>query len=490
MWESLSLGLILTLLVDTVLRVTLAVRIVMRRRAVPVSLAWLCILLFAPLAGAALYLLVGEARLGRRRAIRHARIVESLRPLEDRLWRARVMRWTVEGDRAHAAGASLSRLATEATGLPAVAGNDVRIMTDDDWIDAVVADVDAATTQVHVLTFIWMVGGAGDRLATALVRARARGVECRVLADAVGSRRFLRGPVAEDLRREGVEVRAALPASIFRLPFARLDLRNHRKIAVIDGAIAHVGSHNVTDATFRIARRPGIGPWIDASLRVEGPAAGAADFVFLQDWMLAGDESVDAEPLEPLASPPPDPGGVALQLIPSGPGPVPHAIHEMIQAAIWSASEELILTTPYFVPDEATRIALLAAARRGVRTTLVVPRRGDAILVSLAAASHYDELLGAGVTIARHGRGLLHAKTLVVDRRAAIVGSANLDVRSFWLNFELTVLALDSDFASQVRWLQDRYLAESETVDPAAWAARSGVRRFAEGVARLFGPLL
>ncbi len=484
--ESLSLGLLLTLLVDAVVRLGLVGRIVMRRGSVPVSLAWLVLLLFAPILGAVLYLLVGETRLGRRRARRHAAVIDQLRPFEAGLWREKWTTWPTEDG----AERSITRLATAATGLPPVAGNRLELLVEDDFIERLLADIAAAERQVHLLTYIWMNGGAGDRVAEALVAARGRGVACRVLVDGVGSRPFLRGATCRRLRATGVEVVAALPASLLRLPFARLDLRNHRKLAVIDGRIAHLGSHNITDANFGVARRPGIGPWLDASIRIEGPAAQAGQLVFLQDWLLdAPDPPTIDEQLVPDPEPVDSPGTV-VQVIPSGPGSVPAAIHDMMLAAIWSARRELLLTTPYFVPDEATRSALRAAACRGIAVTLVVPERLDSILVGLAGPAQLQELLDAGVRVVRHRRGLLHAKTLTVDRELAIVGSVNLDMRSFWLNFELTVLVPDGDFSSYVAWLQQRYIDESEPLDAAAWRRRPFPRRLIENLARLIGPLL
>ncbi|MFK7961369.1 MAG: cardiolipin synthase [Phycisphaerales bacterium] len=484
--DPITIGLILALLIDTVVRGLLVVRIVMRRRSVPVSLAWLVVLLFAPGVGAALYLLVGETRLGHRRAARHARAVEQLKPYELQIWRDKWSQWP-SGDGSDRA---LSRLATAATGLPPVAGNRLEMLADAAFVERLVTDIEAAERHVHICTYIWMSTGAGETLAEALIAARARGIDCRVLVDGVGSRPFLGSALARRMRAAGVEITAALPASLLRLPFARLDLRNHRKLAVVDGRIAFVGSHNVTDDGFRVARRPSIGPWVDATIRIEGPAAQAAQLVFVQDWLLdcAGPITVDHDLLPDV--PAVDAPGTVVQLVPSGPGAVPAAIHDMILATIWSAREELILTTPYFVPDEGTRAALRAAALRGINVTLVVPERLDGVIVGLAGNAQLDELLAAGVRVMRHQRGLLHSKTLTVDRRVAIVGSVNMDMRSFWLNFELTLLVPDDDVASHVAWLQQTYMDESKAIDPAAWARRPLWRRFVENVARLLGPLL
>jgi len=486
MLDSFSIGLVVTLVFDALVRLGLVARIVMRRGSVPVSLAWMVVLLFAPIVGAILYLLVGETRLGRRRLRRHARVLDQLRPYEAGLWREKWTRWPTE----QSSEQSITRLATAATGLPPVSGNRLELLVEGAFFDRLIRDIDEATDQVNLQTYIWMTGGVGDRVAGAIIDARSRGVTCRVLVDGVGSRKFLKSETCRRLRAAGAEVVEALPANLLRLPFARLDLRNHRKLAVIDGRIAHLGSHNLTDESFRVTLRPSIGPWLDASIRVEGPAAQAAQLVFLQDWLLdaPGPLEVD-EHLIPDPDPVEEPGTV-VQIIPSGPGRVPAAIHDMMLASIWSARRELILTTPYFVPDEATRTALRAAALRGIDVTLVVPERLDGILVALAGAAQLEELLDVGVKVVRHQRGLLHAKTLTVDRSLAVVGSVNLDMRSFWLNFELTLLVPDEDFASYVAWMQTGYIEESVPMDGTAWRERPVARRLIENLARLLGPLL
>ena len=198
--DPLPLGVVLTLLLDTLIRLGLVARIVMRRRSVPVSLAWLVVLLFAPVAGAVLYLLVGETRLGRRRARRHAHVTDQLRPYEAGLWQRKWTRWPTEDG----ADRALARLATAATGLPPVSGNRVELLVEDAFGPRLLADIEAAEHHVHLLTFIWMTGGIGDRVADAVIAARGRGVACRVLVDAVGSRAFLRSATCRRVRRAGV----------------------------------------------------------------------------------------------------------------------------------------------------------------------------------------------------------------------------------------------------------------------------------------------
>ncbi|MCL4741704.1 MAG: cardiolipin synthase [Phycisphaerales bacterium] len=477
---------ITVLAADWAIRLTLAFRVVMRRRAVPVSLAWLVLLLFAPVVGAIVYLLVGETRVSAKRARRYLDAGRDIEERAARFWREGAQDWTAPGDTDEA----LRRLATAYTGLPPLAGNRVTLLHDTDaFLDAIIADLDAAAHHAHLLFYIWQPDGRALEVADAVERAARRGVECRMLLDAVGSKAFLRSTRCALLRSAGVEVVSALPVNPVRALFERLDVRNHRKIVEIDGRIAYTGSHNLTDDTFRNPRRPRLGPWIDASVRVEGPGAQALGVTFLHDWQVESPRRIDDigryMPDFGLIAP-----GSVVQAAPSGPGIAPDSIHNLLLTAIYAAREELILTTPYFVPDEAVRNAMSAAAVRGVEVTLIVPRATDTPVVSMAARSHYQDLLDAGVRIALHGRGLLHSKILTVDRRVAMIGSVNFDMRSFWLNFESTLLIYDDDFASVVRWLQREYMEECEMISRLSWAGRPVWKRAVDNTARLLSPLL
>ena len=487
-----TLPLILSLAFDTLIRVGLGIRIILRRRAVSVSLAWLAVLLFAPLVGTILYLLVGEVWLGRSRVRRRIRVVRRLQPRLDRLWKER----PPDNETATLDPAHLDRVATAVTGIPPVGGNRLTLSAGSrDFIDAAIADIEIATTNVHICFYIWMTGHAGDDVAEALIRAAARGVVCRVLVDGYGSRPFLRSQVARRLRDAGVDVVTSLPANLLRALLHRIDVRNHRKCIIVDGRIAWTGSQNLTDEHFRVSRRPGVGPWVDAMVRIEGPAVRAIQIVFVCDWLLEARESPRELTQDETVFPPPHPvelPGTTVQVIPSGPGEGSGAatIRDLLASAIHTASDRLVLTTPYFVPDEATRVALCSAALRGVETRLVVPKQIDAPLVAFAMRSEYEALLAAGVHVHQFTDGLLHAKTLTVDDRVAFVGSVNMDMRSFWLNFETTIYIRDDDVASHLLWLQQSYLEASEVINPETWAARSRAVRLVESTARLFGPLL
>ncbi|MCC6675860.1 MAG: cardiolipin synthase [Phycisphaerales bacterium] len=479
-------GLITTLLVlDGLARAGLAVRVIMRRRPVPVTLAWLVLLFYLPVASLVAYIMIGEVRLGERKGRRFAERTRRIEQQAVALWNHRGADRTAQDE----VMGRLAKLATAVSGLPALRGNRLELLENPAvMLDALIRDIHAARSHCHLLFYIWMCGGKADEVVEAVIAAAKRGVVCRVLVDAVGSKAFLRTDRARAMREAGVRLAAAVPANPLRMLFHRIDLRNHRKIAVIDGVVAYTGSQNITDATFKVNRRLGVGPWIDASVRLEGPAAEALQTVFLSDWIMDSGEDVGA--IGQFLPDPAEAGTSTVHVVPSGPGPEPDAIRQAMLAMFFAAREEIVITTPYFVPDEATKTALTNAVLRGVSVALIVPKVLDAPIVAAAARAHFEDLLEGGVKVQRHGPGLLHAKTLTIDRRLAVIGTANFDMRSFWLNFESTLFVYDAVFAEELRALQGRYIASSEGIELAAWRARPATRRFVDNIAQLLGPLL
>jgi cardiolipin synthase len=471
--------------VDVLVRLGFAGRVILRRTPVPDTLAWIVVLVLVPFASTVLYLLIGENRLGSRRAAKYERLNKDID--EPALAHLREQRVTVEESAEHYR--HLTVLASSVTAMPPLKGNALELICDsEEFIARLCEDIARSQRSCHLVFYIWEPDEQGTRVGEALIAASKRGVACRVLVDSVGSRALLRSELAERMRAAGVPVVEALPASPLRALFARVDLRNHRKIAVIDSVIAYCGSQNITQENF--AKRLGtrVGPWIDATVRVRGPTVQALQATFLHDWAMDSEEQVlnvrDFLPRPSLEGP------ATVHLVPSGPGPRPDAIHHALLAMLFQAREEILLTTPYFVPDEATKAGLINAALRGVQVTIVVPARSDSALVSAAAKSHFTDLLEAGVTIYRHQRGLLHAKVMIVDRQFGVIGSANFDMRSFWLNFEATLFIYEPSFSAQLRDLQLHYISQSKAVDKQAWLARSLSKRFVDNCAQLLGPLL
>lgn len=463
------------------LAVGLSLRVITRRSPVGVSIAWIAVMFSVPFIGAGLYLLVGEKRLGRRRAARTAAHAGGMRHWQDSLRQKHVPVRQLAAE-----VQPLNRLAEGVIGFPALAGNSIELLDNFQRIfDAIVADIDGAREKCHLSFYIWHGAGRTVDVVDALVRAAHRGVECKALGDALGSKAFLKGELVDRLRNAGVHFRATLPTGLMPTLFSRADLRNHRKIVVIDDCIAYAGSQNLVDPRF-FKQQSGAGEWVDAMARITGPAVAALGGVFALDWSIeTGDEFAPPAVAGGGAS-----TGCLIQVAPSGPGLQPEAIHQLMLTAIYASRNDLVMTTPYFVPDESILLALRSAAQRGVNVTLVVPARNNSILVRFASAANFDGLLSSGARIALFKGGLLHTKSLTIDGATSIFGSVNLDMRSFWLNFEISLFIYDPDFTGRLRSLQCKYLDNSEQLDLGSWRRRPKWRQLAEDAFRLLGPLL
>ncbi|MEZ5866350.1 MAG: cardiolipin synthase, partial [Geminicoccaceae bacterium] len=367
-------------------------------------------------------------------------------------------------------------------------GNRARLMADSNAaIDAMVADIDAATEHVHLLFYIWLPDTNGLKMVEAVKRAAARGVTCRVMVDDLGSRILWRSAHWRAMGAAGVKLGRALPIGnpLLRIFNGRIDLRNHRKIVVIDDAITYCGSQNCADPEFRIKAR--YAPWVDAVVRFEGPVARQNQHLFVADWMAYVDERIDDLLRPPLRG---FPQGIAAQVVGSGPTVRYSAMPEMFETLMYSARRELVITTPYFVPDESMQAALCASARRGVATTIVFPARNDSRLVAAASRSNYAELLAAGVRIFEYGQGLLHAKTMTLDGEVTLIGSANMDRRSFDLNYENNILVYDPVLSQAVRQRQESYIASAEPVTLAQVEAWTLPQRLLNNTLAMLGPVL
>ncbi|MBN2009338.1 cardiolipin synthase [candidate division KSB1 bacterium] len=462
--------------------VGLSVRVITRRLPIGVSLAWLTVVFSVPFAGAAAYLVFGGKRLGAEWIARHNVVQFSA---ESALTDVRESRFSTLPP-SGIIGETLCRQTVAIMGMPALTDNRMTLLQDYESIfDAWVESIDQAQKCCRLAFYIWNEGGRADDVVQALLRARNRGVKCQILIDAVGSKEFVKGKKLKHLRTAGIEVAEALPPSIRR----RADLRYHRKMVVIDDRVGFAGSQNMVDPRF-FKQEYGVGRWVDAVAKIEGPAVSLLANVFEQDWCIeTGKKFETPTPWQQHAENEIFKGAL-VQVVPSGPAPHSDAIRQLLLTAIYSARKTLTLTSPYFVPDEAVLTALFSAALSGVKVTLIVPAKNDSLLVRYASAAHFDDLMNAGVQIAMFQSGLLHTKSLVVDESVCLFGSVNLDMRSFWLNFESSLFVYGSEFTASVVELQQSYLAQSVFVDFDEWRGRSSSRRFVENAFRLMGPLL
>jgi cardiolipin synthase len=464
--------------------------VLVRRKEPSSTVAWILTLVFLPALGAILFLLFGRDRV--RWPARRKRDLDAL--VRAQVAASRDEKGDADPCAALAAlpgldGASsleraLFRVGAHLTHLRATSGNRVEVLTDGNaTFDAIGAAVDAARHHVHAQYYLIRNDATGGWFRDRLVAAARRGVTVRLLLDGYGC--FALGPAwRRPLRKAGVRVADFLPMrSLLLQP---VNLRNHRKIVVVDGAVAFTGGFNVGDE-YR-GQMPGVGGWRDVHLRIEGPATAELQRVFFQDWAFASRERIDPEayfPREPSAR-----GDATIAVVPSGPDTRNEAIHRMFFGAIVGAEREVLVTTPYFVPTESLLVAMEVAAMRGVDVEVLLPGRSNHRVTFHAGRSFYEALLDAGVGLLEYVPGIVHAKTLVVDQRVALVGSANMDLRSFRLNFEVHTLVHDEGTAARLREAFASYRAESTRVEAPGWAARPWTLRMKEGAARLVSPLL
>lgn len=452
--------------------------VVPMRRSPQAASAWLLLTLVSPWVALGLYLLIGWPKMPRWREQLRNQLPELFADVLSRLRSLKSAPMTeIDPTVVQAA-----RLATQLGHLQPLEGNRVELLGDyDGVIERLVADIDKATNHVHLIFYIYGCDPTANRVTEALARAVKRGVTCRVLVDSVGSKSTLRALLPK-LASVGVAAYRVLPVGLFRRRAIRFDLRNHRKIAVIDGRIAYTGSQNLVAANFKKRF-----VYEEVMARVTGPAVLQLQFVFVTDWFLETGEVLK----QATIFPDPEPSGTTVaQVLPSGPDNPTENNLSLIIALIYSAQSRIVITTPYFIPDESLLQALAAAALRGVAVHLVLPYMIDQILVGLAQRSYFQQMLDAGMVIHLYQPKFLHAKHIRIDDKVAIIGSSNMDIRSFLLNSEVMLICYDAGVTARIREFQDGYISQSLLVTPESWQARPRITQFARNLARLFSPLL
>lgn len=465
--------------------IAIALRVLSREYLAPVKrLAWLMVLFILPLGGMALYFLFGEARLSRFNDKKHSELSDKLHALEkesgeeDKTLRSRV-------DKSYRGA---FRYAQSINGFGITTGNKAELLPNGAAArDRLIADLEAAKSQIHVLYYIWLEDETGTRTAEAIIRAAKRGVECKVMADALGSRKFIRSKLWKDMKDAGVEVASALPFLniIKTVLLSRFDLRNHRKITVIDGKITYCGSQNCADEAFLPKKR--YAPWVDIMMRFEGPIVAQNSLLFANDWMfhnLETDPNIFVHDVKRFKD------GFPAQVWGSGPTDRPGVTPQLFTTLIGSTQKELTISTPYFVPEETVLGALYSAARRGIKVRMIFPARNDSFIVRAASQSYYRELLDAGVEIYEFEGGLLHSKTITIDGKICMVGSTNIDLRSFDLNYENNILFQDIPLTKAVEDRQEEYIKSSRRVSLERVRKWSLPKRIWNNMIAALGPVL
>ncbi len=446
------------------------------------AMAWLILILIIPFAGFVIFLLLGRTSLGRKRLARQREADDAVRAATDRLPPE-----TVAGP---AYVGSMAILTRNLGSLPIQNGNRVDLVPGyRDAITAMTVEVRSATESVEAEFYIAAWDDVTGPFFEALEAAVGRGVEVRLLFDHMGSRGIAGyAEFKERLDAARINWRPMLPIRPLKGQFQRPDLRNHRKLLVVDGRVAFMGSQNLIEPGYN---RPSYHEegreYVDLVARIDGPAVTALRAVFAKDWYTETHERMtDIERVVPAHHE----DGVAAQVLPSGPGYATENNLRLFTALIYSAQRRVSVTSPYFVPDEPLLYALTTAARRGVAVELFVSEEGDQFMVFHAQCSYYQALLESGVRIFRYrSPTVLHSKCFSIDDDVAVIGSSNMDMRSFALNYEVSMMVTGGDVVARFREVEDAYRAQSKELTIEEWRQRSKVQRYLDNTMRLTAAL-
>lgn len=542
------------------LTVFMIVRILSTQRNNGIAIAWLVLLFAIPFLSIIAYVLVGEPYLGKSYKSRNSQAQKMLKAVAKR----EAIQLAKVDDTLPQRYQGVSRIGTFDTGFGVYDKHKMQLLTSAQaTFESLISDINHATTLILMEFYIIYPKGRVQEVFEALIAAAQRGVECQILADSVGSFSFFTDDWHKRLTQAGVTIHQSLPVGLFKTLFKRTDLRNHRKIVVIDDDIGYTGSFNLVDPEF-FKQDKAVGQWIDLIMRIESekPVSvvtalaavnvtdiGAESLTNLKELGLRIDNNINiytrklyrpkpaindindkasgylsrqiasfnlsdeyghdfkasdqkvqegadeklpqklAGYMQQIANLPAI-DNVMAQLIPSAPRITEHVIYNTLLTVFHRADRRIQITTPYFVPDEALLAALTTAAKRGVEVTLILPKKVDSFFVQHASQASYSILMEAGVNIALFNGGLLHAKTVVIDDDYCLFGTVNMDMRSFYLNMEISLALYTPSIVAQVVRCQQAYLTQCEMLDLAHWESRPTYKRLFDSGIRLFSPLL
>ncbi|QCI18816.1 cardiolipin synthase [Buchnera aphidicola] len=476
----------LVVLIYWLLIVNITYCILIKRRSIPSSMSWLLTIYIIPFVGIVIWFFFGEFYLEKR----HKIIAKKIWSISNQyLNQLKSCKYIFQLKNSEVA-TSLFQLCKHRQGMYGIKNNKITLLTDNKKIiNILIRDIYLARKNIEMVFYIWKPGGIADDVAIALIHSAKRGIRCRLMLDSAGSIDFFRSPWVEKMKKSGIQIVEALKVNLVRMFLHRLDVRQHRKIILIDNYISYSGSMNLIDPNL-FKKSSGISQWIDLMTRIEGPIATTIGMIYSCDWEIETGFKIlpklpNKEMLKNISN-----QNSSVQVIASGPGFPKNVIHQALLTAIYSARNELIMTTPYLVPSDDLLHAICTAAQRGVKVSIIIPLCHDSILVKWASRAFFSELLEAGVKIYQFKSGLLHSKSILVDRQLSLIGTANLDMRSLWLNFEITLIIDDNNFSNKLSLIQKEYISNSELLDKNIWYTRSHWKKILEKIFYFLSPLL
>ncbi|MGM7668000.1 cardiolipin synthase [Microbacterium sp. A93] len=469
--------------IDITIRV-MAIIVIPRNRRPTAAMAWLLAVFFIPYVGVILFLVIGNPRLPRARRRKqdqiNAYIAETSHQLHFGTLRPNAPEWF----------APLVTMNQALGALPISGDNGAHLISDyQESLDAMAESIRTANDYVHVEFYILQSDDATDNFFCALEEVAARGVEVRVLLDHWANRwkpRYRK--TIKRLTAMGADWHLMLPMQPLKGRMQRPDLRNHRKLLVVDGNVGYLGSQNVTDSTYNLPKNIKRGlHWVDLMARVDGPIVLSLNAIFLSDWYSETDEILSEIDIAHAQT---GSGDLDCQIVPSGPGFEVENNLRLFLALLYAAREKVMIVSPYFVPDGALLLAVSAACDRGVAVELFVSEEGDQAMVYHAQRSYYEALLRAGVRIWMYRKPyILHTKTLTIDDEIAVIGSSNMDMRSFGLNLEISMLVRGEEFVAEMREIEDTYRSLSRELTLEEWMQQPLRSTVLDNLARLTSAL-
>lgn len=476
-------------IIYVILLILTCMRIIYDTRHATKTLAYLMLAIFVPVLGILFYLSFGTNY--RKRKIYTKKLIEGsgmAKKLEADIFRYSHHTFQ-HSDPDIQSARELSNLLLKDNMSPLTANNNVQLLINgENKFPQILQCIREARHHIHMEYYIYEDDEIGNAVADALIQKAGEGIDVRFIYDDFGSR-SIRKKLVRRLKAGGVKTFPFY--QIIFIAFAnRLNYRNHRKILVVDGNTAFVGGINVSDRYINNSKNEKKLFWRDTHLRIDGPGVMYLQYLFLCDWNFCANDQLypDASFFPPSRLP--VAGTKVVQIAASGPDSDGPTILFSLLQAINLATEEILITTPYFIPGESLVDALIVAALGGVSVKLLVPGVSDSALVNAAARSHYDDLLNAGVEIYLYNKGFIHAKTMVTDQKIAIVGTANMDYRSFDLNFEVNAIVYDKEFATELSDVFYEDIKDAEKINHQEWNNRPEYKQFLEKAARLVSPLL
>ncbi|WP_367670669.1 cardiolipin synthase [Sodalis-like secondary symbiont of Drepanosiphum platanoidis] len=467
--------------------ISVIIRIIINKKIISVLISWLLIIYIFPLIGIITYLLFGEIYIGKKRKKEINNIWKYIQNFVSNIKNSKFL----YSNKISKISKSLLKLCKYYQGIDPLISKNIKLINNyEKYIIYLIKDINLAKKNIYIIFYIWKVGGLVDKVTDALILASKRGVSCRIILDLAGSINLFRTKYPKILKDSGIKIISALNINIFEIFLRRMDLRQHKKIILIDNNISYIGSMNMVDPNL-FKKKLKIGQWIDIMVRIESYINIIINIIFCYDWKIETGECIlNSLPNIKLKNFNKNKFHYTIQIIISGPGFPKEIIHRSLLISIYSANKQIVITTPYLIPSNDLLNAICIASQRGVKVHIIIPKKNNSILVKWASRVFFAKLLRSGVLIHMFIGGFLHTKSILIDKQLSLIGTVNLDMRSLWLNFEITLIVDNYNFGKNLAYIQRNYMNNSEILKKENWYKRPFWKKIIERFFYFLNPLL